>query len=278
MMLSKYTEALGDARQAVALDPSMVKGYIRIAKCGIALGDLTIADQAINKVKQLEVDNKTIETEIRSLEFLKQYEREAQIAYDKTDYRKVVFCMDRCLTQSPTCVRYKLHKAECLTFLGRCQEAQDIANSILHLDNGNADAIYVRGVCLFYQDNVEKALQHFQQVLRLAPDHKKAMDIYKRSKLLKQKKEEGNEAFKSGRYQEAYNLYTEALKIDPLNIKTNAKLYFNKAIVSSHLNKHSEAVDYCTEALKLDEDYIKALLLRAKCHMTLQQYEEAVSI
>lgn len=113
------------------------------------------------------MDNSTIEQEVRSLELLKQFEREATIAFDKKDYRKVVYCMDRCLAHSPTCIRYKLHKAECLTFLGRCQEAQEIANSILHLDNGNADAIYVRGICLFYQDNVEKAFTHFQQVNNL---------------------------------------------------------------------------------------------------------------
>lgn len=88
----------------------------------------------------------------------------------------------------------------------------------------------------------------------------------------------GNEAFKSGRYQDAYNIYTDALLIDPQNIKTNAKLYFNKAICASQLNKHKEAVDLCTEALKLDEDYLKAMLLKAKCHMSLEEFEEAVHI
>jgi hypothetical protein len=50
---------------------------------------------------------------------------------------------------------------------------------------------------------------------------------------LKQKKEEGNEAFKAGRFSEAYNLYTEALKIDPHNKSTNSKLFFNRATVCS---------------------------------------------
>lgn len=53
--------------------------------------------------------------------------------------------MDRCLDEAPTCVKYKLTKSECLAFLGRYTEAQEIANSILHLNKGNADAIYVRG-------------------------------------------------------------------------------------------------------------------------------------
>ena len=31
----------------------------------------------------------------------------------------------------------------------------------------NADAIYVRGLCLYYEDNVDKAFTHFQQVYYL---------------------------------------------------------------------------------------------------------------
>ena len=43
----------------------------------------------------------------------------------------------------------------------------------------NADAIYVRGMCLYYDDSIDKAFQHFQQVLRLAPDHQKAKTTYR---------------------------------------------------------------------------------------------------
>jgi DnaJ family protein C protein 7 len=47
----------------------------------------------------------------------------------------------------------------------------------------NADAIFIRGLCLYYEDNIDKAFQHFQQVLRLAPDHLKAKETYKVSDL-----------------------------------------------------------------------------------------------
>ena len=43
----------------------------------------------------------------------------------------------------------------------------------------NADALYVRGMCLYYQDSTEKAFQHFQEVLRRDPDHHKSKDIYR---------------------------------------------------------------------------------------------------
>lgn len=47
------------------------------------------------------------------------------------------------------------------------------------MDNMSADAIYVRGLCLYYEDNVERAFSHFTQVLRFAPDHAKAKVIFK---------------------------------------------------------------------------------------------------
>lgn len=52
---------------------------------------------------------------------------DSKSAYDKEDYRKSVYLMDRALQISPACYKYKLTKAECLAYLKRCQEAQEIA-------------------------------------------------------------------------------------------------------------------------------------------------------
>lgn len=37
-------------------------------------------------------------------------------------------------------------------------------------------------------------------------------------------------------YQEAYDLFTEALTIDPQNVMTNAKLHFNKATAATKVS------------------------------------------
>ncbi len=63
--------------------------------------------------------------------------------------------------------------------LCRYAEAQGIANDLLRMDSNNADAMFVRGLCLYYEDHVDKAFTHFQQVLRLAPDHSQARETYK---------------------------------------------------------------------------------------------------
>ena len=95
------------------------------------------------------------------------------------NFLQALFCLDRALSISSASRQLKISRAECLAFLGRYGEAQEVANDMLRLDNMNADAIYVRGLCLYNEDNVDKAFTHFQQVLRLAPDHTKAREVYK---------------------------------------------------------------------------------------------------
>ncbi|XP_076481820.1 tetratricopeptide repeat protein 2 isoform X1 [Bombus vancouverensis nearcticus] len=276
MMLNKYPLALKDAKKCIELDPKVYKAYVRIIKCCLILGDIVQAETTLSKLLEIDPENIGITTEKKDLEYVKKFLKDADAAYNAKDYRKVVYCMDRCCDVSNRCTRFKLTKAECLVFLGRYQEAQEIANDILHLDKQNADAIYVRAMCLYFQDNIDRAFAHFQQVLRLAPDHAKALEIYKRAKNLKKKKEEGNAAYEMEQYLKAYQLYTEALTIDPQNIVTNAKLHFNKATVAAKLNRLNESVTECTEALKLDEKYLKALLRRAASYMELKEYEKAV--
>lgn len=53
-------------------------------------------------------------------------------------------------------------------------------------------------------------------------------------------KQEGNTAFTNGEYEKAYNLYSEALEIDPPNKYTNAKLFYNRALVGSKVSKTTE--------------------------------------
>jgi DnaJ family protein C protein 7 len=276
MMLSKYTLALDDARMSTQLDPQFVKGYLREAKCHLAMGEIATAIFTYQKVLQMEPGNVTAVSESKQAQAVQQFVTKAESSFEKRDYRTVIFCMDKSIELSPECKKFRILKAECLALLKRYQESQEIVNDILRLDSICADAIYVRGLCLYYQDNMEKAFQHFQQVLRLAPDHSKSRDIYRKAKQLLQKKEEGNTAFKAGQWQEAFDLYTQALDIDPHNVFTNSKLYFNRATVCSKMNKTDLAIEDCTKAIELDDKYLKAYLRRAKCYQETGQHEEAV--
>ncbi|CAB1341665.1 unnamed protein product [Coregonus sp. 'balchen'] len=286
MMLSRHREALEDSQQAVRLDDTFMKpvncestfpkGHLREGKCHLSLGNAMAASRCFHRVLELEPDNSQAQQEVKNADSVLEYEKMAEIGFEKRDFRMVVFCMDRALESASACHRFKVLKAECLAMLGRYPEAQSVASDILRMDSTNGDALYVRGLCLYYEDCIDKAVQFFVQALRMAPDHEKARLACRNAKALKAKKEDGNKAFKDGNYDAAYELYSEALTIDPNNIKTNAKLFCNRGTVGSKLKKIDQAIEDCTKAIKLDETYIKAYLRRAQCYLDKEEYDEAV--
>lgn len=140
------------------------------------------------------------------------------------------------------------------------------------MESTNADALYVSDLCLHWEDCLEKVVQFFVQALRMTPGHEKACVACRNVKALKQKKEDGNKAFKEGNYKLAYELSIEVLGIDPNNnIKTNVKLYCNQGRVTPKPRKLDDAMEGCTNAVKLDDTYSKAYLRRTQGYTDTEQ-------
>ena len=78
--------------------------------------------------------------------------------------------------------------------------------------------------------------------------------FFQKAKALNAKKEEGNQKFRAGHLQAAYDLYSEALAIDPYNKFTNSKLYCNRATCGSKVSCN----DMYTYIL---------MILRFSCHL-----------
>ena len=55
----------------------------------------------------------------------------------------------------------------------------DLFSDVLRNDKMNADAVFIRGLCLYYDDNIEKAVTFFTHALKLSPDHSEARSTLK---------------------------------------------------------------------------------------------------
>jgi len=276
MMVEKFNKALEDARKAFTLDTQFIKAYLRASKCYIATGQTNNAMITLQTAQNLEPSNKSITEELKNVKKMVDFESQSADAYESKDYRKIEYCMRKLLEYAPSCLGYKGLQAECMAMTGKYNDAQILANEILRKDKHHSEALYVRGLCLYYQDQTERAYKLFQQLLRTAPDFKKAREAYKKAKSLESTKDEGNKAFRSGNYQQALELYSKALQIDPFNKSTNSKLYCNRATVNFKLKNYDDSISDCNNAIELDPTYLKAYLRRAKSYMDAEKYEEAV--
>eukprot|EP00871_Galdieria_phlegrea_P003305 jgi/Galph1/3976/GphlegSOOS_G2642.1 len=76
-------------------------------------------------------------------------------------------------------------------------------------------------------------------------------------------------------YDAACEYYTSALG-KQLSAEDRAACYANRAAAKLKLENYEGAIEDCTEALKLDEHYWKALYRRKECYVKLGRYAEAL--
>ncbi|XP_064023817.1 mitochondrial import receptor subunit TOM34 [Pogoniulus pusillus] len=85
-------------------------------------------------------------------------------------------------------------------------------------------------------------------------------------------KEEGNELVKKGKHEKAVEKYSESLKLNQ-----ECATYTNRALCYLSLKQYKEAVQDCTEALSLDPKNVKALYRRAQALKELKDYKSSIA-
>ena len=66
--------------------------------------------------------------------------------------------------------------------------------------------------------------------MQFDPDDSKIKKAYKSVRNIERVRQEGNENFKAGKYEEAYDLYTQGLELAKFNKNIKAILYSNRAL------------------------------------------------
>lgn len=277
MMLLDFSAALEDALAATKLEPQTVKFWDRAAKCYSSLGRSSDALRLYTHIlENLDKNHATAKKEVGLVNNIKQLEQQAQSAIDGGHYNSAISMLERALGLAPGNDRAKMLQANAYIHLKNLGQADRIVSAILRKDSTNTEALYLRGICMYEKGELDRAVDHFKRALRGNPDHAKSRLRLKTTKRLADAKQQGNDAYKTGKYEDALSLYNEALEIDGENIVCS-KLLCNKGLVLGKLGRHSEAVTAFTAALDVDQQYIKALSKRALAYIELEQFQEAIN-
>eukprot|EP00092_Neocalanus_flemingeri_P010374 GFUD01011181.1.p1 GENE.GFUD01011181.1~~GFUD01011181.1.p1 ORF type:complete len:971 (+),score=255.23 GFUD01011181.1:112-2913(+) len=277
LSLEDPVNAMKDALKSVEVDPSFAKGWLRAAKSYIMVGDICKAKEMCAKVTALSSNlSSLVEGEMRRIEQIEILNQEFLKSNQKGLFSNALHHLDQIAEICPKFERNHLLRAELLALKGEFEKCTSILVDNFDEMNNCSDVLYVKALVLYYQDNFDMAFKLLNSILILDPNHYKTKKCLELATGIKVKKEEGNALFKDGKYDEAFKLYTEALEIDKFNIVTNAKLYFNRALVYVKLGKLSEAIEDCTQAIHLDKTYHKPYLRRANAYMEIESFDQAV--
>ena len=231
----EYADALEDAKAADELEPNNAKTLHRLARIYTHLGR---PDDALGALSQVDPPA-TTRDKSPALVMKQQIQQAEELLRDGTPpaaAAQAIFTLDQAQrglglgVERPR--KWKLMRGEALLRVNTDNslgEAQNIAMNMLRTNSQDSEALVLRGRALYAQGENDKAIQHFRQALSCDPDFRAAQRYYRMVRELDRKKEEGNAAYKAGRYNDAVGIYSQALDVDPLNKATNAKIVQNRA-------------------------------------------------
>ncbi|KAI3203163.1 hypothetical protein CBS147311_4264 [Penicillium roqueforti] len=279
MSAKQFPNALQDVQRASELDHGNPKIMHRWAKILTNLGRPAEALEVLSRIQPPATATDRAAAE-KMLRFVTQAER--TIAEDR-GVSMVIYCLDQARQGLGQGVReprkWTLMAAEAhlrLNNINSLGRAQDIAINLLRENSQDPDAMMIRARAFYALGETEQAQKVLKMCLGLDPDMKQAIKLLRIVQKLSRTKEEGNTAYKARDYRRAIDLWAQALEVDPSNKDMNAKILGNRAQAYINLKEYDSAIQDCTEALRLDPGYTKAMKYRAKAQGKAGNWEEAI--
>lgn len=237
MSANRYEEALVDSKTAEEIEPKNTKVLHRLARIYVNLGRPWDSLDVFSRISAIQPVTAQEKAQAESMQaHIAQAEN---VLREGTAGSMAIHALDQAERWLGSGVdrprKWQLLRGEAYLKMGNVNalgEAQNIAMSLLRKNNKDPEALVLRGRALYGQGDNEKALQHFRQALNCDPDFKDAVKYLRLVQKLDRMKEEGNLAFKSGKYRQAVDLYGQALEVDPQNKGTNSKILQNRAMAS----------------------------------------------
>lgn len=289
-MILQYDDAVNDCDEAIQFNPSFLKAYIRKSKAQVSLGKLDGAIATLNKASIYDPNNTTIMSLRNDTKKLQQRIDLAKQLLDKTDSRRDyppfplpgVRDAQQALNQitiiqgsCPALREMLIHKTKALIAVGKVSDAYTTSTSLIRSNNHhNSTVVLYRAYALHHMGNLDDATKHLKQILSGDPDNKAAFAFHKILRNLGKKKGEGDGYYKSRDFQKAADAYGEALDMTGCVAMYRAKLYFNRACAHANLRNHENVVEDCSQALKLDKEYVKAITRRANSYLMIGGEDE----
>ncbi|WPK24626.1 hypothetical protein PUMCH_001905 [Australozyma saopauloensis] len=91
-------------------------------------------------------------------------------------------------------------------------------------------------------------------------------------------KNQGNECFKAGQWQDALQYYTQGLDVDAGLDALTVALYLNRAACNLKLKNYRRCIEDCKRAMQIDELNVKACFRAGQAFLAVDRLEEARKI
>ncbi|XWS44563.1 hypothetical protein CRYUN_Cryun15aG0057200 [Craigia yunnanensis] len=279
--VGRLAEAVRECEEAVRLDPGYGRAHQRLSSLYIRLGHPDNARHHLCFPGQ-----HSDPAELQKLQLLENHINQCADARKIGDWKSALRETDAAIAvgadSSPQLIACK---AEALLKLHQIEDADSCLSNIPKLEQYAPSSqtrffgMVGEAYALFVQAQVEMALGRYENAVSSAEkaghidySNVEIGMVLNNVKMVAKARTRGNDFFTAGRYAEACSAYGEGLSYD----SSNSVLYCNRAVCWSKLGLWEKSVEDCNQALKIQPNYIKALLRRAASNGKLGRWADAV--
>lgn len=273
--LGKSKSALEDLNEVIALKPDFLAARHQRGTVLLKQGHLEEAHIDFEWVLRLDPNNGEAHRAYMAIEPLKQDIRVAQEMIDDRNYVGAIEVLTRVIAECPWDVTLREMRAQCYENLG------DLINAISDLrpttkmvpDN---TAGFLKLSKLYYKmGDADESLNVIRECLKLDPDHKDCFSHYKKVKKLAAQLRSIQELIGQGSFDECVDKGKAALRTEPDVPQIVQHVKGRLCHCHSKAGHTREAVDSCSDALRLNPEDTRALCDRAEAYLADGQYDRA---
>jgi len=233
------------------------------------------------------------QAELEKKEKAESLKKEGNACYKKKEFEKALDFYRQAAEMIPEAPVYLLNQAAVLLMQNNLDDCESMCKKAIEVSREHmcdyvwdAKAYNRLATVEEKRGNIEAAVDYLKSSLREVSDSK----IRNRMKLLKRSaakkaaeallnpeealewKAKGDDAFRSGKWTDAIEMYTESIKRNP----EDPKVYNNRSTALCKVMGWTAALEDADKAIAMDMKWVKPHLRKAKIQQALQQYHHAL--
>ena len=260
----------------MALDPSYLKGHVRLAKARCETGEFELAASGLARAHRAGGGAELLAEHQRVMHLSQALEAgKAHLEAGRHDEAGAAFARLLAETAASPVVLWAA-RAELAS--GKTDRALRLSLQVIRADKNNPGAYVVRGQACAFDGDFDTAVKLVKEALKLDPDNKEATAAFRQIRSIKKLSEAAASDASTRDFEGAVAGYTRAIAVCalPPHAPVTASLHAARGTAHLRLKAYEAALHDCARAIYAQDDCVAAWLSRASALHALGRHDECL--
>jgi len=277
--LRQHDSCVRDCSEAIRLDPTYIKAFMRRAKSLIDVGKFEEAYRGIANGCQKNPTNSTLAAELIRVREIRDHMALGLRQLEEGEFAVARASFGTVLRETKS-NRVVVAAAKAEVGLGLTDRAMRLSLQVIRADSTYAEGYEVRALCMLMNGELDNAVKLFREALRLDPDCHGAKVALKKCRTMQTSLKEARQKVFHRDFAGAVTLFTFIIdSCQPFPSKSNlyCMLFTERAEAHLRLKQYERALSDAAKALYGRNDLPSAWIVKAHAYRGLGRDEDAFS-